>query len=142
MMEYFTAGYVGLFFASFLSATILPLSSEGILLLMLTQGYDPTLCLLVASIGNSLGGLTNYALGLLGNPNWLKRIGISHMKIRSFEHRIQTYGYWLAFFSWVPFIGDPLSVALGYFRVSFWRFFGLMLLGKVLRYAVIVYFWM
>lgn len=129
-MEYFTAGYVGLFFASFLSATILPLSSEGILLLMLSQGYDPTFCLLVASIGNSLGGLTNYALGLLGNPIWLKRIGISHMKIRYFEHRIQTYGYWLAFFSWVPFIGDPLSVALGYFRVSFWRFFGLMVQGK------------
>lgn len=141
-MEYFTAGYVGLFFTSFLSATILPLSSEGILLLMLSQGYDPTLCLLVASIGNSLGGLTNYALGLLGKPNWLKRFGISHMKIRSFEHRIQTHGYWLGFFSWVPFIGDPLSVALGYFRVSFWRFFGLMVLGKVLRYAVIVYFWM
>jgi len=138
-MDYFSVGYVGLFFASFLSATILPLSSEGILLLMLTQGYDPTLCLIVATIGNSLGGLTNYALGLLGNLNWLKRIGISHMKIRSFEHRIQTYGYWLAFFSWVPFVGDPLSVALGYFRVSFWRFFGLMVLGKAVRYAVLIW---
>ena len=138
-MDFISIGYSGLFFAGFLSATILPMNSEAVILLMLSQDFDPWTCILVATIGNSLGGLTNYFLGLLGNPKWLKRIGITEEKILSFEGRVQKYGYWLAFFSWVPFIGDPMTVALGFFRVSFWRVTFLVILGKFLRYLVLAF---
>lgn len=138
-MDFISIGYSGLFFAGFLSATILPMNSEAVILLMLSQDFDPWTCILVATIGNSLGGLTNYFLGLLGNPKWLKRIGITEEKILSFEGRVQKYGYWLAFFSWVPFIGDPMTVALGFFRVSFWRVTLLVILGKFLRYLVLAF---
>ena len=138
-MDFISIGYSGLFFAGFLSATILPMNSEAVILLMLSQDFDPWTCILVATIGNSLGGLTNYLLGLLGNPKWLKRIGITEEKILSFEGRVQKYGYWLAFFSWVPFIGDPMTVALGFFRVSFWRVTFLVILGKFLRYLVLAF---
>jgi membrane protein YqaA with SNARE-associated domain len=138
-MDFISIGYSGLFFAGFLSATILPMNSEAVILLMLSQDYDPWACILVATIGNSLGGITNYFLGLLGNPKWLKRIGITEEKILSFEVRVQKYGYWLAFFSWVPFIGDPMTVALGFFRVSFWRVALLIILGKFLRYLVLAF---
>jgi len=136
-MDFISIGYSGLFFAGFLSATILPMNSEAVILLMLSQDFDPWTCILVATIGNSLGGFTNYFLGLLGNPKWLKRIGITEEKILTFEVRIQKHGYWLAFFSWVPFIGDPMTVALGFFRVSFWRVALLVILGKFLRYLVL-----
>ena len=138
-MDFISIGYGGLFLAGFLSATILPMNSEAVILLMLSQDFDPWTCILVATIGNSLGGLTNYFLGLLGNPKWLKRIGISEEKIQSFEGRVQKYGYWLAFFSWVPFIGDPMTVALGFFRVSFWRIAFLVILGKFLRYFALAF---
>jgi membrane protein YqaA with SNARE-associated domain len=138
-MDFISIGYGGLFLAGFLSATILPMNSEAVILLMLSQDFDPWTCILVATIGNSLGGLTNYFLGLLGNPKWLKRIGISEAKIQSFEGRVQKYGYWLAFFSWVPFIGDPMTVALGFFRVSFWRVAFLVILGKFLRYFALAF---
>jgi len=138
-MDFISIGYSGLFLAGFLSATILPMNSEAVILLMLSQDYDPWTCILIATIGNSLGGLTNYFLGLLGNPKWLKRIGISEEKIQSFEGRVQKYGYWLAFFSWVPFIGDPMTVALGFFRVSFWRVAFLVILGKFLRYFALAF---
>jgi membrane protein YqaA with SNARE-associated domain len=138
-MDFISIGYSGLFLAGFLSATILPMNSEAVILLMLSQDFDPWTCILVATIGNSLGGLTNYFLGLLGNPKWLKRIGISEEKIQSFEGRVQKYGYWLAFFSWVPFIGDPMTVALGFFRVSFWRIAFLVILGKFLRYFALAF---
>lgn len=138
-MDFISIGYSGLFLAGFLSATILPMNSEAVILLMLSQDFDPWTCILVATIGNSLGGLTNYFLGLLGNPKWLKRIGISEEKIQSFEARVQKYGYWLAFFSWVPFIGDPMTVALGFFRVSFWRVAFLVILGKFLRYFALAF---
>lgn len=137
-MDFISLGYIGLFLAGFLSATILPMNSEFILLALLSQDFDPWTCLLIATIGNSMGGLTNYFLGKLGNPLWFKRFGVKEKKLLSFEQRIQKYGYWLAFFSWVPIIGDPMTIALGFFRVSFWKTTFLIVLGKLLRYLVLV----
>ncbi|MEY3237881.1 MAG: hypothetical protein RI883_1982 [Bacteroidota bacterium] len=137
-MALFSIGFIGLFSASFLSATILPMSSEGILLLMLSQQYDPISCLMIATIGNSLGGFTNYALGMFGNSLWFKRFGIKEQKLMSFQKRIQKRGYLVAFFSWVPFIGDPMTVALGFFKVPFIPVLFFIVLGKFLRYFVFV----
>jgi membrane protein YqaA with SNARE-associated domain len=137
-MDFISLGYIGLFLAGFISATILPMNSEGVLLILLSQDFDPWICLLTATVGNSLGGLTNYFLGKLGNPLWFKRFGVKEEKLLSFEHRIQKYGYWLAFFSWVPIIGDPMTIALGFFRVPFWKVTFLIVLGKFLRYLVLV----
>ena len=137
-MELFSIGFIGLFSASFLSATILPMSSEGILLLMLSQQYDPISCLMIATIGNSLGGLTNYGLGMFGNAIWLNRFGIKEKKLMTFQKRIQKRGYLVAFFSWVPFIGDPMTVALGFFKVPFIPVLFFIVLGKFLRYLVFV----
>jgi membrane protein YqaA with SNARE-associated domain len=140
-MDLISLGYFGLFLAAFLSATILPMSSEGILLLMLTQNFDPWMCLLIATVGNSLGGLTNYGIGMLGDPNWFKRFGVNEGKLLRFEKKIQRYGYWLAFLSWIPFIGDPLTIALGFFRVPFKKVLTLMILGKFIRYFVLILPW-
>ena len=136
-MDFSALGYVGLFFAGFLSSTILPMNSEGVLLILLAQDFDPWTCLIVATIGNSLGGLTNYWIGSLGQLKWLSRLGMSEKRLSELEAKIKKYGYWLAFFSWVPFIGDPMTIALGYFRVSFWRVTALVVLGKFLRYAAL-----
>lgn len=114
------------------------MSSEGILLLMLSQQYDPISCLMIATIGNSLGGFTNYALGMFGNSLWFKRFGIKEQKLMSFQKRIQKRGYLVAFFSWVPFIGDPMTVALGFFKVPFIPVLFFIVLGKFLRYFVFV----
>lgn len=104
---------------------------------MFANEYDPTICIVIATIGNSLGGFTNYGLGRLGNLNWLKKVGMNQEKIEKHSIRIQKYGSWLAFFSWVPFIGDPLLVALGYFRSPFLKVAILTVIGKFLRYLTI-----
>jgi len=141
-MDYISLGFFGLFLITFLSATILPLSSEFFLLLMLANGYDPIFCLIVATAGNSLGGFTNYGIGSLGNLVWLKRLGMSEIKIQKYANRIQKYGSWLAFFSWVPLIGDALLVALGFFKSSFTKVAILLVLGKFLRYFTITLFYL
>ena len=141
-MDLITVGFTGLFIVTFLSATILPLSSEMFLLLMLSQGYDPLTCLFVATIGNSLGGITNYGIGRLGNPNWLKKTGVTEDKLLKYNTSISKYGSWLAIFSWVPIIGDPLIICLGYFRVSFLKVLFLLVIGKFLRYLFIVKFYL
>ena len=66
-MDFTSWGFIGLFFASFLSATILPFSSEVVLVYFLNQNVNPWICLSIVTAGNSLGGLTNYGLGTLGN---------------------------------------------------------------------------
>lgn len=138
-MEFFTIGYTGLFFICFLSATVLTFPSEVFLVYMLSKGYDPFYCLLIATIGNSLGGLTNYTIGRLGNPKWLRKLGMDEVKIEKRNMLIQKYGSWMALFSWVPFIGDPLVICLGFFRAPFFQVLILLVFGKLLRYLLVIY---
>lgn len=137
-------GLLGLFLTTFLSATILPFSSEAILLFFLSKDVNPIVCLTIATLGNSLGGLTNYFLGRLGNPLWLKYIGVKQEKILKREKWVVQYGSFLAFFSWLPFVGDPLLVVLGSFRSKPIPTIIWMVFGKSLRYFVlflVYYFW-
>ena len=140
-MAYIELGYFGLFVVCFLSATILPLSSEGVLVLFLPLGFDATVCLIVASISNTIGGTTNYLLGLIGNPKVLNSLFKRKERFNRFESRIKKYGASLALISWVPFIGDPLTIALGFFRVPFLPVLLLMFIAKTVRYALIIYLW-
>lgn len=127
-------GLIGLFGLCFLASTIVPFPSEATLLFFLNSGdYSPLSVLVVASLGNCLGGSTNYLLGYYGR----KMLGKKQL-IRS-ESLVRRYGFWTALFSWVPVIGDPLLVLLGIYRVSFWKTMTLMSLGKVVRYLVV--FW-
>ena len=132
--------YLSLFFSSFLASTILPFSSEGVLGVMLHQQYNASLCLMMATLGNTLGGVTSYWLGYLGKWEWLEKyFGIKKEKITAQKKYADQYGSLLAFFSWLPAVGDILAVALGFFRVRFWTVLFWMVLGKGLRY-VAVYF--
>jgi membrane protein YqaA with SNARE-associated domain len=131
-------GLFGLFLASFLAATILPFSSELILAFFLTKGIDPRFCFMLALAGNFLGGSTNFWIGKLGNPIWLKRVGVTEETIYKRQHWIEKRGAFIAFFSWVPIIGDPLVVALGFFNSSIIKTHLWMFFGKALRYLIIV----
>jgi len=66
-------GFIGLFLASFLGATIIPLSSEIVLSILLAKGYDLNLSIAVATIGNWLGGLSSYFLGTLGKWSFVEK---------------------------------------------------------------------
>lgn len=133
-------GYAGLFVISFLAATVLLVGSEPLLLLMLTQGFKPLWCLAYATAGNTLGGATSFYLGHLGKWEWIEKyFKIKQEKIWSFQSRIESYGIWVALLTWLPFIGDPIAIALGFFRITFWKVLVFMLIGKCLRYYLLVY---
>lgn len=137
-------GYLGLFLASFLAATIIPLGSEIVLSILIANNYDITLSLFIASIGNWLGGLSSYGIGRLGNWTIIERyFRVSKKKIKSLKIKIDNWGSILAFFCWLPIFGDPIAIGLGFFRtnllmVSFWMF-----LGKLIRYIiwVVITYW-
>jgi membrane protein YqaA with SNARE-associated domain len=139
-MDWISLGLFGLFLATFISATVIPLPSEGVLIACLAFGFPVWQCLIVATIGNTLGGLTNYGIGLWGNIEKLaKRFKLDSKKLLLWEQRIQQYGIWLGLLAWLPIFGDPMVAALGFFRVRFWPLTVTILLGKLGRYAVVIW---
>ncbi len=137
-MEIFVEwGYLGLFIASFLGATIIPFSSELVLSLLIIKGYDFNLSLLVATTGNWLGGLSSYFLGRLGKWSTLEKyFRLKKEKIVKFKINIDKWGSLLAFFCWLPIIGDPIAVGLGFFRTNYILVALWMFMGKLIRYIV------
>ena len=130
-------GYLGLFIASFLGATIIPFSSELVFSLLIIKGYDFNLSLLVATTGNWLGGLSSYFLGRLGKWSTLEKyFRLKKEKIVKFKTNIDKWGSLLAFFCWLPIIGDPIAVGLGFFRTNYVLVAIWMLIGKLIRYIV------
>lgn len=130
-------GYLGLFISSFLAATIIPLSSELVLSILIANNYDLTTSLLVASLGNWFGGISSYIIGWLGNWNIIEKyFRIKKEKIHQWKLKVDKWGGVLAFLCWLPVIGDPIAVALGFFRTNFYSVILFMFLGKFLRYFV------
>lgn len=139
-MSFFELGYIGLFLACFLSATIIPFASEGVLLVFVVSGYNPFTCLMMATAGNSMGSVSNYAIGLIAKPEKIRARFKKSDAFERFGQAIQRHGIWLSLLCWLPILGDPLAVMLGFFRVSFFPFLILMTLSKFLRYFIILYF--
>ena len=130
-------GFLGLFISSFLGATAIPLSSEVVLSVMIINGYDLNLSIIIATIGNWLGGLSSYYLGRLGNWNFLEKyFRIKKEKIARFKYRIDKWGSSLAFLCCLPLIGDPLAVSLGFFRINFIKVSIWMFIGKLVKYIL------
>lgn len=140
-MESFSElGYPGLFVSAFLAATILPLSSEVVLSALLLSGLSPSTLVIVATTGNVLGSLTNYALGYWAGmaiaTRWLR---LSEAEFTRAEQRFARYGMFSLCFAWLPVVGDPLTVVAGVLRIPVHWFLVLVTLGKLLRYIVISY---
>jgi membrane protein YqaA with SNARE-associated domain len=138
---YLIMQHIILFFSSFLAATVIPFSSEAHLFYLLTENYNPYYLLLAASTGNTLGGMSSYYLGYWCKWSWLEKyFRIKPEKVFAYESNTKKYGIWLAFLCWLPIVGDVIAVALGVFRLNWKKVLLLMLLGKALRYAILLLF--
>lgn len=123
-----------LFASSFLSATLLPGNSEVVLVAMLLSGVSqPCLLVLIATMGNSLGGLTNVILGrffpLREKSRWQEK-AVGWLK---------RYGAATLLLSWMPVIGDLLCLLAGWMRISWGPVLFFLCLGKALRYVLVAW---
>jgi membrane protein YqaA with SNARE-associated domain len=132
-------GYVGLFLASFLASTILPFGSEGLLVLLIYKKFNIPALVLVASVGNFLGACTSYYIGLKGRGFVEKYLRFDPKDIEKAEKIFLKYGPFALLFTWLPFIGDAITVASGILRFKFWIFSILVFTGKFIRYVIIAY---
>ncbi|WP_299198389.1 VTT domain-containing protein [uncultured Amphritea sp.] len=132
-------GLWGLFLSSFISSTLLPGGSEVLLGYLLTQSeFQPLLLLLVASLGNSLGGAVTFAMGWWVSVRWPAQQPEKKSQQRALS-MIQRYGPAALLLSWLPIIGDPLCFVAGWFRCHLLISLILITLGKTLRYLFIVF---
>jgi membrane protein YqaA with SNARE-associated domain len=133
------SGYLGLFLAAFGAATLLPMQSEAVLVgLLLTDRYAAWTLLAVATTGNVLGSALNWLLGRSIEHYRHKRwFPVSEDKLEQAQQAYHRFGRWSLLLSWVPIIGDPLTVVAGVMREPFWNFLLIVTLAKATRYLVL-----
>lgn len=138
-------GLVSLFVGSLLASTLVPGGVEGLLLVMVQQQlHDITALFLVATIGNTLGGVITFLIGALLAGGL--RYGRSHPRLErwfSLENksldRVRRYGSPALLFSWMPVVGDPLCLAAGFLGLRFWPSALMIAVGKAARYLVLLW---
>jgi membrane protein YqaA with SNARE-associated domain len=135
------AAYGGLFLAALLAATILPMQSAAVLAGLILAGQHPVaVLLLVASLGNVLGSIVNYALGrALDRYAGRRWFPASPAALARARLQYERWGHWSLLLAWVPVIGDPLTVIAGLLREPPWRFLVLVTIAKTGRYLVLAW---
>jgi membrane protein YqaA with SNARE-associated domain len=143
-MELSFGGLATLFFGSLLASTVLPGGVEGLLYLMVKDGTHSFLSLLVtASVGNTLGGILTWWVGLLlfrglSASKWQRKLDHWFRLEQKPMRRVRQWGAPILLLSWMPIIGDPLCLAAGYLRVNFWLSALMIAIGKTVRYIVLL----
>ena len=133
-------GYIGLFLSALIAGSILPFSSEVVLTVLVQMGADPTISLLSASIGNTVGGLICYWLGYLGNMEWIERwLKIDKQKMDKVSGFVQRRGAWMGLFGVLPWVGEVIIVLLGLMRANVYITTITMFIGKFIRYLLLLY---
>ena len=133
-------GYMGMLVAAFLAASILPFSSEAVMVGLQAAGLDPIFLIVYGTIGNVLGSMFNYTIGRLGKMEWIEKY--LHVKKEDLDkaHRFMAgRGAWMGLLSVIPVVGDVITVALGLMRANVVIVVFSVTISKLLRYVLLVY---
>lgn len=132
---------IGLFSAAFLAATLIPAQSEVVLVAMVGQAAHPVWLLLsVATFGNVLGSAANWVIGRFmiryADHRWFP---VPPKRLAQATNWYARFGHWSLLGAWLPFIGDPITLAAGLLREPFWRFALIVTVAKAGRYCILVW---
>lgn len=138
IMQFFVDwGYAGMFLAALAAGSIIPIGSEVVFVGLLGLGLDPIGLIAAATAGNTLGGMTCYWVGMLGKREWISRLGVSDAKMERATRFLGGRGAWMAFFAFLPYVGEAIAVVLGLMRSNMLVTALAMILGKLVRYLII-----
>ncbi|QKF76091.1 YqaA family protein [Arcobacter defluvii] len=129
--------YLILFFSALISATLFPLGSEALFIYDIKEGYNIYLLLFFATLGNSLGSIINYFLGLKGEEYLIEKKLLNEKYINISKKYFDKYGFITILFSWLPIIGDPITFVAGILKYDFKKFMILVVISKFFRYLFI-----
>lgn len=132
-------GYVGLFISSLLAGSIIPFSSELVMIALVNVGLSPAICVIAATLGNTIGGMTCYYMGRLGKIDWIEKyFKVKKEKIDKMQRFLQGKGALMAFFAFLPFVGEAIAIALGFMCSNVLLTTSSMFVGKLIRYIVML----
>ena len=118
-------GLPGLFISALLAGSIVPF---------------PIACLISATLGNTVGGMTCYYMGRLGKISWIEKyFKVKKEKVDKMVKFLQGKGALMAFFTFLPAIGEVIAIALGFMRSNTWLTIVSMFVGKLIRYILLLY---
>ncbi|KAA1264075.1 YqaA family protein [Leptospira interrogans] len=129
-------GGVGLAFVSFVSATILPFSSEAALVLALVSGLPTYEAVVWASFGNCAACIVNYFLGYSSETLVHKKLE-SSSTFQSLYQKIKIFGWPVLLLSFLPVVGDPITILSGFFRQRLWLFVSIVFTLRIVRYILL-----
>ena len=129
--------YLILFISAFISATLFPLGSEALLIYDIKEGYNIYFLVIIATIGNSLGSILNYFLGLKGEEYLVEKKLLNEKMILKSKVYFDKYGFVCLLFSWLPIIGDPLTFVAVILKYDLKKFIIIVTIAKFLRYLFI-----
>ena len=104
-------GYWGMLIAAFLAGSVLPFSSEAVIIALMAAGLDPWQLMTYGTIGNVLGSVVNYGVGRMGKMEWIEKY--LHVKKKDLDraHRfLAGHGAWMGFFAFVPILGSAITI--------------------------------
>lgn len=132
-------GFWALMLSSFIAATLFPASSSALMFAAMAAGMSPLMAFISASVGNSFGCAVNYWLGYLIGKPLIPKLQRSRSGRKAIDYT-QKYGVWSLFISWAPFIGDPITIAAGIFRISFFNFVAIAISLRIIGYLLLTLF--
>lgn len=133
-------GYTGMFIASLLAGSVLPFSSEAVMVGLMAAGLDPWLLALYGTIGNVIGSMINYWVGHMGKTEWFERyLNVKQRDMERAERFMAGRGALMGFFAFVPVIGSAITVLLGLMRANLLITFLAVTAGKIVRYVILIY---
>lgn len=133
-------GYTGMFIASLLAGSVLPFSSEAVMVGLIAAGLDPWLLALYGTIGNVIGSMVNYWVGHMGKTEWFERyLNVKQRDMERAERFMAGRGALMGFFAFVPVIGSAITVLLGLMRANLLITFLSVTAGKIVRYVILIY---
>lgn len=129
--------YLTLFISALISATLFPLGSEALLIYDIKEGYNLYLLLFFATLGNVLGSVVNFYLGLKGEDYCEKKGYLKEKSIKKYKSFFDKFGGFALLLSWVPLIGDPITFIAGILKYDFKMFLFFVTIAKFGRYLIL-----
>lgn len=137
LIEY---GYWGMFVAAFIAGSVFPFSSEAVMAGLQLAGLSPLPLLVWGTAGNVAGSMFNYGIGRLGRMEWIEKyLHVKREKVEQTRKWMESKGAWMGVLCFLPILGSVIAVTLGFMRANPLISLISITIGKLLRYAILIY---
>ena len=133
-------GYWGMFIAAFIAGSVFPFSSEAVMAGLQLAGLNPMSLLIWGTLGNVAGSMFNYWIGSLGKMEWIEKyLHVKGEKVEKTQAWMEKRGAWMGVLCFLPILGSVIAVTMGFMRANPFISLLAIFIGKLLRYAILVY---